>query len=223
MSIEAKKYEGYWWLPSDPEKKVTGSLFINRRGGIELRTIGSLLPQQDFLSDWLKKSSPEIILGQTVNGDLVTLISSICIKHESNLSISSSDLSTSTYKSKFAVVGENQFNTKNDIAFTFADVSFSLLDEWLFKSGFDCDEERNIQRHLVKFNLEYEYPEVMEFDIASLQAKLKTRYFLCEDSSYLKWHLTHRSSLRITPEHTQKIDWYMQKLESLRRFLTALL
>jgi hypothetical protein len=62
MSTETKRYEGYWWLPEKPDKKVTGNLSINRREGIELRIISSLESLHSFFND---RASPEIILGQT--------------------------------------------------------------------------------------------------------------------------------------------------------------
>ncbi|MEN9520047.1 MAG: hypothetical protein RLZZ381_2635 [Cyanobacteriota bacterium] len=75
MSTETKKYEGYWWLPENPDKKVTGSLSINRRECIELRIISSLQSLHSFFSD---QASPEIILGQSIDENLITLINPIC-------------------------------------------------------------------------------------------------------------------------------------------------
>ncbi len=221
MSVETKEYEGYWWFPSDPEKQVTGSLSINQREGIELRTIGSLLPKQAFLNGGIDHLSPGIILGQAVDGNLITLLKSNCIIQKYNSSSSLIDLSTSIYTSTFAIIGRNHFTTKNDVVFTSIDVRFSSLDEWLCKSGFNCDDEVNDKGYLTKFILEYKHPEVIEFDIASLKAKFKTNYIFCQNSDHLKWQLTHKSFLRVTPEEPQNLDWYMQKLESLRRFLTV--
>lgn len=221
MSVETKKYEGYWWFPSDPEKKVTGSLSINQREGIELRTIGSLVPRQDFFNSELDHISSEIILGQAVDGNLITLIGSNCINQRRNPSSSSIDLSTSTYASRIAVIGESYFVTRDDVIFTSADIRFSLLDEWLCRSGFKDSAETNAKGNLHKFNLEYEYPEVIEFDIDSLKAKFKTNYIFHQEESHFKWYLTHKSFLSIVPEKPQSIDWYMQKFESLRRFLTV--
>lgn len=213
MDAETTKYEGYWWFPDNPDKKVTGILSINRREGIELRIISSLQSLYD-------QTSPEIILGQLINGRLITLIDSTSINSQSNPSNSAIDLSTCTYISQVAISGKRHFQSKNDIVFASADVRFSLLDEWLHKSGFNHNSEISKEGYLNKFNLKYEYPEIIEFDIHFLNSRLKTNYRFNRHHKFLKHDLTQKSFFTIKPNNPQNINWYDRTFDSLRKFVT---
>lgn len=212
MSTETKKYEGYWWLPEKPDKKVTGNLSINRCEEIELRIIGSLESQDSFSYN---QASLEIILGQAVDGNLITLIDPICTNNY--------DSSAYTYKSQVAIVGKKHFYTKNDVVFTSADIRFSLLDEWLCESGFSIEKKTNEKGHLKQFILKYEYPEIIEFDIDILNSKFKIQYFFYRDQKYLNFQheLNHKSFFKIKPQHSKNLEWYDNLFESLRRFITV--
>ena len=97
MNVETKRYEGYWWFPDNPDKKVTGILSINQREGIEVKTIGSLLPRHALFGNQIDLLSQEILLGQTVDGNSITLIGINCTNWNSNSDKFSFDLSTSTH------------------------------------------------------------------------------------------------------------------------------
>ncbi|MFM2315567.1 MAG: hypothetical protein RLZZ04_4845 [Cyanobacteriota bacterium] len=224
MSAETKKYEGYWWLPENPDEKVTGSLSINsinRREGIELRIIGSLQSPHSSSSD---RASPEIILGQAINGNLITLIDPIRTNSQSNSSNFSVDLSACTYRAQVAIIGKRHFNSKEDVVFTSADIRFSLLDEWLCQSGFSEEKKTNEQGHHTQFNLKYEYLETIEFNIDSIDLKFKTKYVLDRHHKYLylKYEISQKSFFKVEPGHPQNLDWYNNIFESLRRFITVL-
>ena len=51
-----------------------------------------------------------------------------------------------------------------------------MLDEWLCQSGFSENQETNDRGHLTQFNLKYEYPEIIEFNVDSINLKFKTRW-----------------------------------------------
>jgi hypothetical protein len=222
MNAETKKYEGYWWFPDNPDKKVTGTLSINQREGIEVKTIGSLLPRQALFSDQIDLLSKEILLGQTVDGKFITLIGINCTNWNSNSDESSLDLSTAIHTASLAIVGKRHFLSKNEVIFSSAEVRFSLLDEWLCKSGFTFKDEHDDRGYPTKFNLEYEYPEVLEFDIDSIEAKFKTNYIFNRNKINLQWQLSHKSFLQLTPIQPQTFDWYSKKFDSLRRFLIVM-
>lgn len=222
MNTETKKYEGYWWFPNKPDKKVTGSLSIDRREGIEVKTISSLLPRQDLFSGQIDLLSKEILLGKTVDGRFITLVGINCTNWNSNSDESSLDLSTYTYTASQAIVGERHFLSKSEIIFSSAEVRFSLLDEWLCKSGFTFKDEHDEKGHPTKFNIEYEYPEVLKFDIDSIDAEFKTNYIFNRNKINLQWQLAHKSFLRLTPVQPQTFDWYSKRFDDLRKFLIVM-
>jgi hypothetical protein len=222
MNVETKRYEGYWWFPDNPDKKVTGILSINQREGIEVKTIGSLLPRHALFGNQIDLLSQEILLGQTVDGNSITLIGINCTNWNSNSDKFSFDLSTSTHSASLAIVGKRHFLSKNEVIFSAAEVRFSLLDEWLCKSGFTFQDEHDDRGYPTKFNLEYEYPEVLEFSIDSIGAKFKTNYVFNRNKTNLQWQLGHKSFLRLTPIQPQTFDWYSKKFDSLRKFLIVM-
>ncbi|MDA0266952.1 MAG: hypothetical protein O3A14_08315 [Cyanobacteria bacterium] len=222
MSIETKEYSGYWWFSENPDKTVSGTLSIDEYEGIELRTIGSLLPQHSLFQDCIDFPSQEILLGQTVDGSCITLVKPICTSQNERSSNIFADLSKSTHNTNLAVIGKRHFSSQDEIVFSSAKVSFNLLDEWLCKSGFTARPERNQQGQPTKFNLEYECPEVLEFDIDSIEAKFKASYIFQWKKSNLQWHLSHQPFLEISPAKPKRFDWYSEKFESLRRFLIVM-
>lgn len=217
------EYAGYWWLPTNPDKQVSGILHIDRYNGIELKTINSLLSRQEvFGSNFIK--SQEIILGKTIEDKFITLIDSHCSNYKSG---SDPESSTSTHKVKFAVVGEREFRNKSDITFTSAEVRFSLLDEWLgvkpFKFIDSIDSSDFSSRNSKKLTLEYESPETIEFYIDFISAQFYTNYAWSKNiSGNLKYEITHSSYLRLTPDQPQSLDWYMKQFYSLQKLLTVM-
>jgi len=222
MNLETKIYEGYWWLPNNPDKKVVGSLSIDKREGIEVKTIGSLLPRQASFDTHTELLSQEVLLGKTVDGSFITLIGTNCIKRNSILEPSAFDLSTSTHTASLAIVGNRHFLSKSDVVFSSAEVRFSLLDEWLCKLGFSVKDEAANLGSLNKFSLEYEHPETLEFNIDSIEAEFRTSYLFSYKQTNLQWQLVQRSFLRLTPVYSQTLDWYLKKFDSLRKFLIVM-
>jgi hypothetical protein len=60
-------YHGHWWLPSNPQNRISGVLYLKRKGGISLTLIGMF---QDDASDSIGHNLVEhdIILGELVPG-----------------------------------------------------------------------------------------------------------------------------------------------------------
>ena len=87
---ETKRYTGYWWLPNNPSKQVSGSLCIDPRKGVELETVGSLLSREIFDTRH-EIFSQEALLGVTTDGKAITLIDLHNTKNSSNLNSSQFD------------------------------------------------------------------------------------------------------------------------------------
>ncbi|MEM3479175.1 MAG: hypothetical protein QXV74_03935, partial [Candidatus Bathyarchaeia archaeon] len=79
--IEKATYKGAWWLPSRPEKRISGALTFTPWSGATLNLIGSFKEIEDH-NKFLK---PEIILGMSADGAFITLYE--CFETESKMSI----------------------------------------------------------------------------------------------------------------------------------------
>ena len=69
------KYEGFWWLPSNPDKKIFGIMEFPDKNSISLFTIGTFT-QKRVLDN---SDSYEIILGITKEGKDISLSECTCI------------------------------------------------------------------------------------------------------------------------------------------------
>ena len=46
---ETRIYKGYWWLPSEPEEQIAGTLTIDSRGNVKLELYGCFGPADDYV------------------------------------------------------------------------------------------------------------------------------------------------------------------------------
>ena len=86
--IKEFEYKGIWWLPDNPEKRISGTLRFTPNEGAILDLIGSFKDIKNIN----KTLEPEIVLGISSNGKNITLYK--CI--EKKLSISSPGFQTSS-------------------------------------------------------------------------------------------------------------------------------
>ncbi|MBD2335566.1 hypothetical protein H6G64_00995 [Calothrix sp. FACHB-156] len=218
---EIKNYRGYWWLPHNPNTIISGNLCINPNKGIELDTVGSLLSIQEVLDAVDESDTDKVLLGKTVDGKAVTLIDWYHSKSNRTYSDSQLDLSISSYSAKFAIVGKRHFINKDEIIFTSAEARFNLLDEWLSVTGFNFHEKED-ERGFSQFNLEYVYPNKLEFYIDDISSTFSTNYFFNTQYSNLNWRLSHKSFLKLTPDKSESLDWYMKQFYEIQKLLTIM-
>ena len=222
MSTEARQYVGYWWLPQNPDNPVSGSLSVHQREGIELRAVGTLVPMSTLINAEKDSLSRLIVLGQTVGGKSISLLYTTPGEHKGHPF--SSRASTSVYNASIAIIGSRHFSSEEEVLFKAIDAKFDLLNQWLGESGIKrVPDEVDDRGCLIKMVIEYTFPEVVEFDIASIEAKFRTNYN-CNLASPTSFHyqIKHTSSFVLSPYSPQGLDWYSEKFESLRRFLIVM-
>jgi hypothetical protein len=137
---EKFEYQGYWWLPGADEDEVPGILKFDPDDGATLDLLGSLKGLEGVI-DLLE---PEIILGRSSNGKLITLKD--CERTLGNLAIGGG-FSTSSFAVSEIFVGEH-FGRAEDIGFERLVVEYLHLGAWAHASGFD-----------IRFNEELEGPK----------------------------------------------------------------
>lgn len=218
---ETKRYTGYWWLPNNPSKQVSGSLCIDPRKGVELETVGSLLAREVF-DTRQEIFSQEVLLGVTTDGKAITLIDLHNTRSSSNLNSSQFDLSISIYSARLAIIGRRHFINKDEITFTSAAVRFSLVDEWLYRRVFSYEEKVD-ERGCRKVSVEYACPDSINFYINSIDAYFRTDYVFSQYPSFFKWQIVHKAFLKIAPDQPQSLDWYMEQFYSLQKLLTVMI
>ena len=133
--LERHEYKGLWWLPSDEETKLSGTLTVTR-GEAELELLhhfGHKLVSEGKKQKAFSFSLEERprIVGMTTTGDAITLEGGGL----ASPTLHSPGIATSTYRPPWVLVGR-AFAEGEEIGFDEIAVQMSDLDTWSFVSGF---------------------------------------------------------------------------------------
>jgi hypothetical protein len=205
---EEFEYEGVWWLPDQPEKEVSGTLKFTPGEGAVLELIGSFRDIKDFG----KSFTPEIILGISSKGKIVTLHR--CIENKSI--ISSPGLTVSAFYVHVVLVGAH-FEKTEDIKFKSLSVHLSHLDDWVNISGFDI-QDYNKDGKVIK----YKPPKPIEAtlkDNCKILIDIRATYptiSLVQREATIK----QRTYIEIEPTEERTFDEYLKLLHYIRNFLS---
>ncbi len=140
---EEIKNSGYFWLPSLPDKKIPGTLFISDGGEIELEVIGLFDESPEGINSALSGNQNELerIVGHIEKYGLVTL--DVCFYKNRN--ISSGGISKSRIHVCRALLGV-AYEDKETVQFNTFKFSVEGIDEWVGISGIKVElrlEERS--------------------------------------------------------------------------------
>jgi ApeA N-terminal domain 1 len=121
--IENLNYSGLWWLPSNDNQKVWGTLTFSSQDGASL-ILWDSLKEQDFR----EITEAEIILGKAYDHKIITLYKTNCI------SIRNDELEyrKSQYEIKYIFLGRHIQNP-SDIKFRKIRIQYSDIREWIGK------------------------------------------------------------------------------------------
>lgn len=133
--MEEFEYNGKWWLPENPDKKISGTLRFDPTEGLSLELIGSFKTSKDF-NVFL---APNIILGLASNGKYITLYE--CF--ESGSQESKPGFLSSSFFAQVAFIGHH-FEKEEDIVFDSLSLTYSHLEEWTAISGVKITTDPNL-------------------------------------------------------------------------------
>jgi hypothetical protein len=126
--MEEFEYQGYWWLPDEPEDKVPGTLKFDPIEGTTLNLLGVL----EGLEGLQTAPQPALILGMSSDGRSITLQD--CSRIGATISFPGYPISTWT--ANRVLVGAH-FDAEDDVGFERLIVHYFHLNEWAGVSGFD--------------------------------------------------------------------------------------
>lgn len=145
-------YKGVWFLPENPEHQVSGTLIFEPNSEPHLDLLGILV--QKF-----SEHDPELILGYSTDGKLITLYKS----YESSRSLSSPGLEVSEYTPMYILIGKH-FNSESDLKFKIIKGRFSNLEQWINISGF---QQVNTDYDTHETKIHYTLPDPIDFTLKS--------------------------------------------------------
>lgn len=150
------EYNGMWWLPENPDHKVSGVLKFHPLKGINLELIGSFKKLIENFGEFIQ---PNIILGITSTGKLITLYK--CREAQSTMSMPG--FITSSFDAKVAFQGYH-FEREEDIIFNSFLVNYSNLEEWAEIVGFQIKfkYENDPHNRFKEIEVRYSHPKKVE-------------------------------------------------------------
>ena len=204
------EYSGYWWLPSEPDKKIAGTLKFTNDEGIKLRLIGSFL---NFYTAGKIPINIPIILG-IVHKNIMTLCNSInsCSRRSSPV------LATQEYTSELALIGRH-FTKPDELLFNKARVQYSYLYDWVelpeIQREFDF-----IDRNKVK-ELRFTYTAPEDIEGTTTYGKFYVIYECSEPGKFDSIDFKKYASLMIQPNEKLSFnDFYSKFISPLNNFMT---
>lgn len=202
---------GIWWLPSQPDKRFSGTLFYKHEDEMTLEIQGSFRDIRAF--GRVEASEQEIILGLTDDGKQCTLYNNFETRSQLNLP----GITKTVFLSQYLFVGKH-FNSVDDLSFTSMMARFTNLESWLAQNPFKTDfkfEER-------EWTVSYTFPDKIEVDIAD--AKIRTTYgYNTNDNLFTSIERHHTAYFEIAPKDAQGLNYYWAKIFDLNNLLTLLI
>lgn len=210
-------YKGDWFLPSFPERKVSGTLTYNPHSGIKLELFGQL--SGDVLKPGIEQH--ELIIGLVEGSRYVTLLKSFMIKSGGATIRVGSEISKpiSEYCVNYFLVNFYA-DSPDKLRFNKAVIHFHNLDEWVGVSGF-CKYSLNPRTKQICVS--YKCPKPIKFGILE---KGKKACFLCrmQSSAYSLFQkeiqLRQTTHLSIESSKGISIPEYWGLIRIIRNFIS---
>lgn len=208
--FENFELSGIWWLPDNPERKISGAVSFQNEDKITLDLIGSFrdLPPLGGIEVF----QPELILGITDNGKICTLYRN----YEIESRLSSPGFLKSIFEANYLFIGKH-YKSPEEIRFSSVQANFTNLESWIgqqpFKMNFSKEE----------YSILYTVPSDFESLIPALNATIRsTSNFNTYEEQFKKAVWQHTAFLRVAPDDWQDFMWFWKIIYNLNNFLTLL-
>lgn len=211
------KIIGEWFLPSNPGKRVHGTLEFKQEEGITLEIYGSLT-SDIFFPELIDQ---EIILGLTSKSKQITLYGCNMTSSGGATLVQGreSGKSSVSYSILYALEGL-YVNEPSELLFDKVTCEIFNLDEWVGISGFDMPLDfEKIKKH--EINVNYKLPEPIEFKIDN---EAHGRFYFTANhpgvNIYQKTiNVTQKVKFQVNTKTEKKIDDLLSYVFSFQNFL----
>jgi hypothetical protein len=205
--MEAFTRTGRWWVPTDPERTVFGTLEFSPDDGTSLKLSGAFV---DEIGPDASFSTP-IIVGVANDGTPITLTEAQCIHREMGFGAEGARC-LEEYHCRRAFLG-HRFGSPDDLTFPIARVEFSRLADWVARSGFTVDLDGRVVR------VSYSHPEPLRAAVPGAVIKLTTN--MLQNSKLGEISMLETVALEITTDTPLEVDeWERRFLRPLQNLVT---
>jgi hypothetical protein len=203
------EYEGYWWLPETPDKKVFGQLEISPRDGITLNLYGTLNGSLHSSEDF----TPLLVLGRSTSGKAITLYDCLWTGTTSNVP----GFDTTTLLADKAFIGVH-FQSQEEARFKRLFAHYANLDEWVNRSGFTVEHS---QLESGELTIHYELPEPIKVKVGSLEITIVISPPSGFSVKPLKQvTLIQKAWMQFSFEQDAPLDDYLEFIHHIQNFLS---
>ncbi len=180
------KLSGYFWLPSNREKRIAGTLSILNGGKVELEIIGH------FSDDFPDFNNLQLgrIIGLVEELTLVTL-ENCCY---SKPSYSFNGISKSKVRVEYALAGI-EYEENEAVSFDSFNFSIDALEDWVGVTGISVETKRDFLGANIKFQL----PEPINYQLSNgLDLSIRFGYSMPFRNAPLTLNLSQNTFFKIT-------------------------
>jgi len=196
------EYNGIWWLPNNPNKKISGILKFHPVEGATLDLNGSFKDIKDINSF----SQPETILGNTSNAKIFTLYK--CI--ENNIRLSMPGYLCSSFIVTIIFEGHH-FKKEEDILFDSLSISYPYLEEWMGFKSFNCKMVRDKENLLKEYKVNYTFPQKIEAKVDNFNISFDYN-FNVDGDNIREYNLKHTAFIKIESYKATSFNVYLRNI-----------
>lgn len=212
MRIEEElKLAGYFWLPSNLEKKIPGTLIIKIGGKIELEIIGH------FSDSYPSSNNDNIdfkrVIGHVEKLEFVTLEN--CFYTNKNYSFGG--ISKSKINADLALSGVEY---EQDEVITFDSFNFSIdgLEEWVGISGISVEHNNDF----LGAKIQFQQPDFLSYQLKDgLRLEIKFGHSMSMSPNPINLELSQNTFFKVISEKSLNIDeiaFYIHKFVTFLNF-----
>ncbi|PGB38773.1 HEPN domain-containing protein [Bacillus toyonensis] len=210
--IDTFEVDGVWFKPSAPDKSVHGKLLFSHTHS-NLKLFGSLTRTQQDPLGTQQSDDLNIIFGQTMGGELITLFDVFRTQN----TFRSGGFPSQTFRFNYFVVG-GHFASPDELVFNEASFNSTYLEDFIGASPIteEFDQKNNIVQ---KVTVSFAHPKIQEWKIPNLDATLKTHSNMQMDTSVTNVDIKYKALMKLIPDTPQNYNWYLPRLN---KFLSLL-
>ena len=210
---EFKKF-GYFWLPTQPEKKLPGTLVITEGGKIQLELVGLFDESAEGINNFLNgDDNPKRIVGQIEGSKLVTLED--CFYTNKGFPLPRS-ITKSTIHADMAIVGI-AYEDEESIFMNAFRFSVEGIDEWVGLTGIKV--EHQIEKRTA--SIAYVPPEDISLNLSNGMKLLIT--FSCTLPGFpnlTEAKITQKTYFKLISEEKRTLSDFILSAHRITTFLS---
>lgn len=206
------EYLGYWWLPSNPDFKLAGTMKFLSEDGVYLDTLGSFTSNGRFDNS----NSYDLILGIAKGGELITLYNCKSI----NTTRRSRGITQKRYIVTLALLGTH-FTKVEALSFDKIVVEYNYLPDWVYSETPDFIADWHKQK---SFNNSPtgELKAKVSGTSPLNQAEITIKAFNQSFSNFREFKQTRSAEIiiELKQQRLSIYEWYLNFLYPLQNFLS---